>query len=119
MKAMVPALILQPLIENAIRHGIEPRRGPGLISIEATREDQQLHLVVRDDGRGLPGADLISSERPGIGLANTRARLQGLYGQDHGFTLGRAEPQGCRVDIHLPFRLRPAPVPAVSSEPSA
>src|SRR5262249_11577184 len=86
MKALVPALILQPLVENAIRHGIEPRRGPGLISIEAKREDKQLHLIVRDNGRGLPAAGSNSSVRRGIGLANTQARLQGLYGQDQSFS---------------------------------
>ena len=119
MKALVPALILQPLVENAIRHGIEPRRGPGLISIEAKPEDKHLHLIVRDNGRGLPGADLNSSARRGIGLANTEARLQGLYGQDQSFSFGRAEPQGCRVDIRLPFHLEPVPVPTVSNEPAA
>jgi len=119
MKAMVPALILQPLVENAIRHGIEPRRGPGLISIEAKQEAKHLHLIVRDDGRGLPGANLNGSARRGIGLANTQARLQGLYGQDQSFSFGKAEPQGCRVDIHLPFHLEPGRVPTVSNEPAA
>ena len=119
MKALVPALILQPLVENAIRHGIEPRRGPGLIWIEAKQEDNHLHLIVRDNGRGLPGADLNSSGRRGIGLANTQARLQGLYGQDQKLAFGRAEPQGCQVDIHLPFHLEPVHVPTVSNEPAA
>src|SRR2546421_1426926 len=119
MKALVPALMLQPLVENAIRHGIEPRRGPGLISIEAKQEDKHLHLIVRDNGRGLPGADLNSSARRGIGLANTEARLQGLYGQDQSFSFGRAEPQGCQVDIHLPLHLERVHVPAVSNEPAA
>jgi len=119
MKALVPALILQPLVENAIRHGIEPRRGPGLVSIEAKQEDTHLHLIVRDNGRGLPGADVNSSVRRGIGLANTQARLQGLYGRDQSFSFGKAEPQGCRVDIHLPFHLEPVQVPPVSNAPAA
>ena len=119
MKALVPALILQPLVENAIRYGIEPRRGPGLIAIEARQEDKHLHLIVRDNGRSLPGADLNSSVRRGIGLANTQARLLGLYGQDQSFSFGKAEPQGCRVDIRLPFHLEPVQVPAVSNEPAA
>ncbi len=119
MKALVPALILQPLVENAIRHGIEPQRDPGLISIEAKQEDEHLHLIVRDNGGGLPGADSNSSGGRGIGLANTKARLQGLYGQDQSFSCGRAEPQGCRVDIHLPFHLEPAHVPTVSNQPAA
>lgn len=119
MKAQVPALILQPLVENAIRHGIEPRRGPGLISIEAKQEGKHLRLIVRDNGRGLPGADLDSSARRGIGLGNTQARLQGLYGQDQSFSVGRAEPQGCEVDIRLPFHLAPVHVPTVSIDPAA
>jgi len=119
MKALVPALILQPLVENAIRHGIEAQRGPGLISIEAKQEDTHLHLMVRDNGRGLPGAGLNSSGRRGIGLANTQARLRELYGQDQRFSFGKAEPQGCRVDIHLPFHLEPVHVPTVSNEPAA
>lgn len=118
MKVLVPALILQPLVENAIRHGIEPQRDRGLISIEAKQEDKHLHLIVRDNGRGLSLADPAGagrgSERRGIGLANTQARLQGLYGHDQSFSFGRAEPQGCQVDIHLPFHLEPVHAPTVS-----
>src|SRR3954470_15592397 len=107
MKTLVPALILQPLVENSIRHGIEPRRGPGFISIEAKAEDKHLHLIVRDDGRGLPGTNSNRSSRRGIGLANTQARLQALYGQDQSFFFGSAEPHGCQVDIRLPLHLEP------------
>ncbi|MGN6384814.1 MAG: sensor histidine kinase [Verrucomicrobiota bacterium] len=122
MKAVVPALILQPLVENAIRHGIEPQREPGVISIEARRDNHDLHLTVRDNGRGLGGAEVNGSTRRGIGLANTQARLQGLYGQHQSFTVGRAEPKGCRVDIRLPFHLQslqagPETHPHVSSLP--
>jgi LytS/YehU family sensor histidine kinase len=119
MSALVPSLILQPLVENAVRHGIEPRRGPGLIVIEARREGPRLHLVVSDDGRGLPDPAPNETERRGIGLANTRARLRGLYGPDHGFSVGRAEPRGCRVDIRLPFRLEPTQLPAGPNVPAA
>lgn len=116
MKALVPALILQPLVENAVRHGIEPRRGPGLISIEAKQEDQHLHLVVRDNGRGLSPGESENPGRRGIGLANTQARLKGLYGRDQSFSFGRAEPQGCQVEIHLPFHLEPVQAPKASAE---
>lgn len=119
MKALVPALILQPLVENAIRHGIEPRRGPGFISIEARQEGERMHLVVRDDGRGWPGEDRKDSGRQGIGLANTKARLKELYRENQSFSVGRAEPQGCRVDIHLPLHLEAAQVSSVSHEPAA
>ncbi len=117
-RALVPALLLQPLVENAVRHGIEPRRGPGLICIEAERENDRLHLVVRDNGRGLPSGELGAAGRPGIGLANTRARLRGLYGEEQSFSLGRVEPEGCRVDIRLPLHFEPVPAPRASSEPS-
>lgn len=118
MEALVPALILQPLVENAIRHGIEPRRGPGLISIEARQEDKTLHLIVRDNGRGLPSEGPDNSGRRRLGLANTRARLRGLYGPNQRFILGRAEPQGCQVDIHLPLHFEPVQVFPSSSAPS-
>jgi LytS/YehU family sensor histidine kinase len=120
LKALVPALLLQPLVENAIRHGIEPRRVPGMIRIDAKQEGKHLHLIVLDNGGGLPGADLSNNPvRRGIGLANTQARLRGLYGQDQSFFVGKAEPQGCRVDIHLPFHLEPLQAPTVSREPAA
>lgn len=118
-KALVPALILQPLVENAIRHGIEPQRGPGLISIEAKQEGTHLHLIVRDNGRGWPGAASNSPVQGRIGLANIQARLQGLYGQRHRFAFGSAEAQGCRVDIHLPFHLQPATVPTTAKASAA
>jgi two-component system, LytTR family, sensor kinase len=113
MKALVPALILQPLVENAVRHGIEPQRAPGMISIGAKQEDNHLHLIIRDNGRGLSG-DAGNSERRGIGLANTRARLQGLYGANQRFNLDRAEPQGFQVDIYLPLHLESVQVSSSS-----
>lgn len=106
--ALVPALILQPLVENAIRHGIEPRRGPGQVRIEAKREGSMLHLIVSDDGRGFVEKE--PSERRGIGLSNTEARLRELYGKDQRFSVGKAEPQGCRVDIRLPFHQEPVSI---------
>lgn len=118
-KALVPALILQPLVENAVRHGIEPRRGPGLISIEAAREGGHLRLAVRDDGRGLREADSASSARRGVGLANTEARLRGLYGADQRFSFGAAEPQGFQVEIRLPLHFEPTRVPANLNGPAA
>lgn len=118
MNALVPALILQPLVENAIRHGIEPRRGPGLVCIEARREGAHLHLIVRDDGRGLPDANSKTPGRRGIGLSNTEARLRELYGGEQRFSVAKAEPQGCRVDIHLPYHLEPVRVASVSTNES-
>ena len=120
MKALVPALILQPLVENAIRHGIEPHRGAGTVSIEAKQEDKHLQLVVRDNGKGLAGG-LNGSARRGVGLANTQARLKGLYGHDQSFTVGKAGVEGCQVHIRLPLHLEPVhfalpQLPPVSQE---
>ncbi len=78
LRARVPNLILQPLVENAIRHGIEPRAKPGRIELRARRQDGSLALEVRDNGAGLrPGREI----EEGVGLSNTRARLRGLYGE--------------------------------------
>lgn len=115
-KAMVPALLLQPLVENAIRHGIEPQRSPGLITIEARPEGQSLHLIVRDNGKGMPAAGSSRSQPRGIGLANTQARLQGLYGQAQRFSFGNAEPHGCQVEIRLPFHTEPLQIVAASAK---
>lgn len=106
--ALVPHLLLQPLVENAIRHGISPRRRPGRVEIRATRTDGRLELEVADNGAGISG-----SPRAGaIGLANTRARLQRLYGDAHAFALDSAPERGTRVRISLPFRVgEPAPTP--------
>ena len=88
--AVVPTLLLQPLVENAIRHGIVPNGNVAEISIAAVREGERLHLEVRDNGPGLNG----SASGGGLGLANTRARLQELYGPSHRFELTNAPPPG-------------------------
>jgi two-component system, LytTR family, sensor kinase len=100
LDARVPHLILQPLVENAIRHGIAPRAAPGLIEILARRQNGMVQLVVRDNGAGL-GPRSIESSLKGIGLANTRARLEQLYGPAHRFELEDAD--GLRVTIAIPF----------------
>jgi two-component system, LytTR family, sensor kinase len=92
---LVPALILQPLVENAIHHGISKRTGGGSIVIRARREERWLHLVVRDDGEA-PG-----TIRERVGLGNTRARLQALYGDQHRLEYGPKD-KGFTVEIAIP-----------------
>lgn len=99
--ACVPSLLLQPLAENAVRHGIAPREGPGRIEITARRSGERLVLTVRDDGVGPGGA---SSGANGVGLANTRARLTELYGPRHRFTIGPREGGGTEVVVEIPWR---------------
>ena len=103
LDARVPNLILQPLVENAIKHGIAPRSAPGLVEIRARRENGTLQLRVRDDGAGLP-TDSPDALKEGVGLANTRARLQQLYGTKHRFELGNAPGGGLVVSMTIPFR---------------
>lgn len=103
----VPFLLLQPLVENALRHGIAPRGEPGHIAILARRGDGRLTLVVRDDGPGItkrPGPEL---ER-GVGLSNTEARLRGLYGGQHLFVLESPEAGGLEARIEIPARPLPS-----------
>jgi two-component system LytT family sensor kinase len=99
LDAQVPNLLLQPLVENAIRHGIAPRSGPGRIEIWARRENGHLQLRVRDNGRGLA-----ANYTEGVGVGNTRARLRQLYGSDHDFTLSNRQGGGLEVVVAVPFR---------------
>jgi two-component system LytT family sensor kinase len=104
MDALVPPLILQPLVENAIRYGIESRETGGTVTIRALQQDDILHLEVSDDGEGFKGGQLLGGIN-GVGLSNTKARLQELYGNKHQFKLTTNQPTGACVKIELPFRL--------------
>jgi two-component system, LytTR family, sensor kinase len=105
LDARVPHLILQPLVENAIRHGIAPRIGPGRVEISATRgpDDRVLHLAVRDDGPGVDRDDQVRTRRR-VGLSNIRSRLDQLYDGEHRFALENHVDGGVIVRISLPFR---------------
>ena len=104
LNARVPNLLLQPLVENAILHGIEPQSKPGRIELRAHRDNEHLRIEVRDNGAGLPGADLPSE---GVGLTNTRARLQQLYGNRQSIEFSNAAEGGLRVRVTIPFRVEP------------
>lgn len=101
LTAEVPQFILQPLVENAIRHGLDKSSSSGLIRIEARHHNDSLELLVRDDGPGLP-VDWQPQSGPGIGLSNTRARLEQLYGRLE-FTIENAEPTGAVVRLRIPL----------------
>jgi two-component sensor histidine kinase len=101
LDARVPNLILQPLLENAIRHGIEPHAKPGRIELRAQCVNSQLTLDVSDNGGGVKDTHAVSE---GVGLSNTRARLRTLYGEAHRFELGNRPEGGLRVRLTIPFR---------------
>lgn len=106
LDARVPHLILQPLVENAIRHGIAPRAAAGRLLIGARRIGAGLHLTIRDDGSGLPEEG--GSAVRGVGIANTSARLRQLYGDEASLEVVNATGGGVVARIVVPFRLAAA-----------
>jgi len=101
-EALVPSLILQPLIENAIKYAITPSEQGGTLRIFARVQRGTLVLQISDTGPGLDGGDN-GQKSCGVGLRNTRERLQQLYGDAQAFTLGPNEPTGLTVTINIPF----------------
>jgi sensor histidine kinase YesM len=102
LDALVPNLVLQPLVENAIKHGIGPKPTPGQIEIRSKRAGALLELEVKDNGVGLSAARLTDFNR-GVGLANTRSRLQHLYGSSHRFEFRQPAAGGLSVLIAIPL----------------
>jgi sensor histidine kinase YesM len=100
--ALVPNLVLQPLVENAFRHGVALMQTVGRVAVRAVRDDGDLVLTVRDNGRG-PAKEV----RDGVGLANTRARLTQLYGARQRLALTVAEGGGALVEVRLPYHTTP------------
>jgi two-component system LytT family sensor kinase len=100
--AQVPSLILQPMVENAMRHGVEPHARMGRIELRGARQDGTLVLTVTDNGAGI-SAD--GPKREGIGVANTRARLAELYGTQQKFELVNGPEGGLCVRITIPFSI--------------
>ena len=97
LDALVPNLILQPIVENALEHGVSNVEGEGRIEIAARRDDENLIITVRDNGAG------IATARPGVGLTNTRERLSQLYGDVAELRLNPAEGGGTVATIVVPF----------------
>jgi sensor histidine kinase YesM len=98
----VPNLVLQPLVENAIKHGVARKAGPGHIHISAKRDGDKLLMEVRDDGVGL-SEDALTALQKGIGVSTTRARLQHLFGADFRFEFHR-QAAGLSVLVAVPWR---------------
>jgi LytS/YehU family sensor histidine kinase len=101
----VPNQVLQPIVENAIRHGLDGQPGGGRIEIASRTTGRQLLLTVRDDGVGLDGASV--QAHGGIGLTNTRARLRQLYGLEAGLDLSNHPEGGTVVTLRIPLQHGP------------
>jgi two-component system, LytTR family, sensor kinase len=101
LDAQLPNFLLQPLVENAVRHGIAPHAEPGLLSVSASRRDNRLTIEILNSGDGVPPHRLTLLNQ-GVGLANTRARLEHRYPNDHRLVFSNADP-GFRVTVEIPF----------------
>jgi sensor histidine kinase YesM len=115
--AAVPNLILQPLVENAIRHAIELRESAGEIALRCARNQDSLVLQVSDNGPDAPVAEASPADagavrRERVGLANTRERLRKLYGEDQRLELTGNAMGGFTARLTIPFRQIPSPMPA-------
>ncbi|MCC2604238.1 sensor histidine kinase [Planctobacterium marinum] len=104
-KALVPSLILQPLVENAIKYAISKMEQGGEICIATRLFGRDLLLEVADNG---PGADIVNGQlhrTNGVGLTNIQERLHSLYGQDYSFVVSHNDPTGIKVSIRIPYEL--------------
>ena len=106
-EGLIPSLMLQPLVENAVEHGVKRTREAARVRLSATRAGDRLRLEIADNGPGFAGGT------DGVGLANTRARLAGLYGSGHHFELSALEAGGTVVTIELPYRTVRSAEPAM------
>lgn len=107
LDALVPSLILQPLVENAIKYAIGPSEEGGTLEVSVTRRDQFVHLCVADNGPGLTSAENANASPDagiGVGLVNTRQRLQHLYGDQQSFSLETNQPSGLRACLRIPWQ---------------
>lgn len=101
--ALVPTMLLQPIVENAVRHGVAPHSGRGRVEIRVQRHGPQLGIVVRDTGKGLDADALRDGQHAGVGLRTTRARLETLYGNAHELALVNVPGGGFETRVKLPF----------------
>jgi LytS/YehU family sensor histidine kinase len=102
LDARVPNLIMQPIVENAIRHGVATRAAQGRIEIHAKRNNGLIQLQVKDNGPGLENGN--TEIREGVGLSNTRLRLQQIYGDAYRFDLTNAPEGGVIATVELPYQ---------------
>jgi len=105
LDAMVPSMLLQPLVENAVHHGIAPRLEGGTIRIQSDVQRDRLRIVIRNTGAACEQVALKDLSDSGIGLSNTAERLKTLYTGDYAFDLQWPVDGGCEVVVQIPFRL--------------
>jgi two-component system LytT family sensor kinase len=99
---MVPSMMLQPIIENSIRHGLSSKVEGGMIRVRSSVADGKLQVVVEDDGVGIPEARLATLFEQGIGVSNVNERLKVLFGQDYRMWIDSKPGEGTRTGIEIP-----------------
>ena len=114
LDTVVPSMILQPLVENAIRHGIAPKIEGGTITLRAQRRNGRLHVEVADDGVGIPPEKQTGIYESGIGISNVRERLKVLYGQEFSFDINSQPGKGTAIRLEIPELV----VPQAAAEPA-
>jgi two-component system, LytTR family, sensor kinase len=114
LDALVPTFILQPLVENAVKHGVERRTEGGRVTVEATRDGEALVLRVVNDAPAEAPVAPSPTSRTGVGIRNTRARLEQLYGARQQFTLERDAERGVVAEVRLPFHVGAPVEPRIS-----
>ncbi len=110
LEMQVPSMLLQPIVENSIKHGLSPRLAGGVVRIRSARLDGRLVIEVEDNGVGMTAETAARAPHSGIGLSNVQERLRVLYGTDFGFRISSQPGQGTRVQIELPEVAAPAPL---------
>ena len=115
LDALVPSMFLQPLVENAVRHGVSPLAEGGKVAIKCTLHEGRLRIVVENSGRR--DAEKRNANANGIGLSNTAERLKTLYGKSHTFSMDWPESGGCEVTVELPLRRIVSPPEALPCAP--
>ena len=98
----LPSMLLQPLIENCIKHGLASKVEGGSITLRARRVEDRLHLLIADDGVGIPEAEMATLFDRGIGVSNVNERLKVLFGADYRMWIDSKPGQGTRIEIEVP-----------------
>ena len=115
LDAQVPTLLLQPLVENAIKHGIAPHAAAGCVEVSAQRKNGTLYLQVKDNGSGFKNGGEQAFQQ-GLGISNTRARLEKLYGSSFHFDISNGATEGAVVRVSFPYQSAESEYSRVTSE---